>query len=119
MALILKFRDLDDGINRMRELLSLCREMLGDFGVSVMELEERDGKLYSQIGRFYSFILNGEEKDIPVTDTRLGDSIIDSETGFGAYDYVENRPSYGKRRFASTYDLRDYPEIKSYPLMWD
>lgn len=119
MALILKFRDLDDGINRMRELLSLCREMLGDFGVSVMELEEWDGKLYSQIGRFYSFILNGEEKDIPVTDTRLGDSIIDSETGFGAYDYVENRPSYGKRRFASTYDLRDYPESKSYPGMWD
>ncbi|PLY35824.1 conjugal transfer protein [Pectobacterium carotovorum] len=118
MALILKYRDLDDGISRMIELLGLCREMLGDYGVSVMGMEERDGKLYSQIGRFYSFVLNGIEKDIPITDTRLGDCIIESETAFGAYDYVENRPYNGQRRFASTYDLRDFPS-KSVPGMWD
>lgn len=118
MALILKFRDLDEGIGRMTELLSICQEMLGDFGVTVMGMEERDGKLYSQAGRFYSFIMNGVEQDVPITDTRLGDAIIDSETGFGAYDYVENRPFHGKRRFAATYDLRDYPD-KSIPGMWD
>lgn len=119
MALILKYRDLDEGIGRMLELLSLSREMLGDFGVSVMGMEERNDRLFSQIGRFYSYILNGVEKDIPVTDTRLGDAIINGETGFGAYDYVENRSYCGFRRFATTYDLRDYPEENSVPGMWD
>jgi len=118
MALILKYRDLDDGIKRMGELVSICKETLGDFGVTVMGMEERNGRLYSQTGRFYSFLLNGIEQDVPITDTCLGDAIINSETSFGAYDYVENRPYNGKRRFATTYDLRDYPEESS-PGMWD
>ncbi|ENN5873296.1 conjugal transfer protein [Salmonella enterica] len=118
MALILKYRDLDQGIANMMDLLSLCREMMSDFGPTVMSMEERNGRLYSQIGRFYSFIFNGVDVDVPVTDTPLGDAIIESETAFGAYDYVENRPYSGQRRFASTYDLRDYPE-ESYPGMWD
>lgn len=118
MALILKYRDLDDGIKRMNELTAICRETLGDFGVTVMKMEERHGRLYSQTGRFYSFLLNGAEQDVPVTDTCLGDAIIESETSFGAYDYVENRPYQGKRRFATTWDLRDYPE-ESTPGMWD
>ncbi|MDI5690899.1 hypothetical protein MJL28_23360 [Salmonella enterica subsp. enterica serovar Kentucky] len=63
-------------------------------------------------------MFNGVDVDVPVTDTPLGDAIIESETAFGAYDYVENRPYSGQRRFASTYDLRDYPE-ESYPGMWD
>lgn len=119
MALILKYRDLDEGIARMNDLLSLCREMLVEFGVEVMAMEEKnDGNIYSQIGRFYSFMFNGVERPVPITDTRLGDVVLDGETAFGAYDYVENRPYHGVTRFASTYDLRDYPD-ESIPGMWD
>lgn len=118
MALMLKYRDLDEGIKRLSELVAICRETLGDFGVTVMGMEEREGRVYSQIGRFYTSILNGVEQDVPITDTCLGEAIIESETSFGAYDYVENRPYKGPPRFASTYDLRDYPETSS-PGMWD
>lgn len=118
MVLMLKYQDLEEGIARMGDLLSICKEMLATFGIKIMGMEENDGKLYSQIGQFFSFILNGTAHPVPITDSRLGDLIIDSETAFGAYDYVENRPYRGKTRFASTFDLRDYPEATT-PGMWD
>lgn len=119
MALILKYRDLDEGIGRMGDLLAICKAMLATFGITIMGMEEsQEGALNSQVGEFYSFLLNGVEHAVPITDSRLGDTIIDSETAFGAYDYVENRPYRGPTRFASTYDLRDYPE-ESTPGMWD
>ncbi|MBF9259521.1 conjugal transfer protein, partial [Acinetobacter baumannii] len=74
---------------------------------------------YSQIGRFYSLLFNGREQAVRLSDTRLGEAIIDSVTSFGAYDFVENRPNHGGRRFATTYDLRDYPSEGSRPGMWD
>jgi type IV secretion system protein VirB4 len=120
ITLILKYRDLEDGISRMKELLTMSDTMLASYDPSVLGIESsRDGKtIRSQIGRFYSYILNGKEKDILLCDTRLGDAVIDSVTNFEAYDFVENRPNQGGNRFATTYDLRDYP-TKSVPGMWD
>lgn len=118
MALILKHQDLDDGIARMKDLLQICTVMLDKFGVAVVGMAERHGQLYSEIGRFYSLILNGTDTDVLIGESRLGDAMIDSETAFGAYDYVENRPYSGERRFATTYDLFEYP-AKSQPGMWD
>ena len=123
-ALILKYSDLDDGIARMEDLLRICKVMLGEFGVSFLSMEERaggrhaDAHLYTEVGRFYYYLLNGLDNDVLITDTRIGDTIIDGETGFGAYDYVENRPYSGPTRYASTWDLRSLPK-KSRPGMWD
>lgn len=119
IALILKYQDLEEGIARMVELLTIAESMLEPFGVATMGMEENEhGGLYSQIGRFYSLLLNGHEQNILISDTRLGDAVIDSETAFGAYDYVENRPNHSQRRYATTFDLRDYPD-ESIPGMWD
>lgn len=119
MAFILKYKDLDEGISRMNEILIMVDKMLGAFEPSVLGLEENDSaSVYSQIGRYFSLILNGEEQDVMVSDTRLGDAVIDSVTNFAPYDYVENRPNSGGVRYASTYDLRDYPS-RTVPGMWD
>jgi type IV secretion system protein VirB4 len=119
-ALILKYRDLDDGIQRMDDLLATSKKMLADFDPAIMNMEENQhSALFSQIGRFYSGLFNGEEQDVLVSDTRLGDAVIDSVTSFGAYDFVENRPNSGGQRFATTYDLRDYPTKGSKPGMWN
>lgn len=118
MGLILKHKDLDDGIARMKDLLQISTVMLDKFGVTVLGMEERNGQLFSEVGRFYSLILNGTDQDVMIGESRLGDAVIDSETGFGAYDYVENRPYSGKTRFAATYDLMDLPE-ETEPGMWD
>lgn len=118
MGLILKHHDLDDGIARMKDLLQICTVMLDKFGVTVLGIEERNGQLFSEVGRFYSLILNGVDMDVMIGENRLGDAMIDSETAFGAYDYVENRPYSGQKRFATTYDLFEYP-AKSQPGMWD
>lgn len=120
LALILKYRDLDDGIRVMQELLSLSETMLQDYDPAFMGLEENEhGALLSQVGRYYGELINGHEQDVLVSDTRLGDAIINSVTSFDNYDFVMNRPNRGGQRFATTYDLRDYPGAGSDPGMWD
>lgn len=120
LALILKYRDLDDGIRLMQELQSLSDTMLRDYDPAFMGLEENEnGALFSQVGRYYSQLINGHEQDVLVSDTRLGDAIINSVTSFDNYDFVENRPNRGGVRYATTYDLRDYPGGGSSPGMWD
>lgn len=118
-ALIIKYDDLDEGIARMRELITVSETMLEPFDVSFLGMEEnKHGALFSQVGRFYSLLFNGQEQDILVSDTRLGDAVIDSVTNFDGYDFIENRPNKGGARFCTTYDLRDYPAIST-PGMWD
>ncbi len=120
LALVLKYRELDEGIRRMRELLTISSTMLARYDPAIMALEENEhGALFSQMGRYYSLLLNGHEQDVLVSDTRLGDAMIDSVTSFDQYDFIENRPNRGGQRFATTYDLRDYPGGGSYPGMWD
>ncbi len=120
LALVLKYRDLDAGIKSMQELLTISSTMLAKYDVAIMGMEENaHGAIYSQIGRFYSQLFNGHEQDVLCSDTRLGEAVIDSVTNFGEYDFVENRPNRGGTRFATTYDLRDYPSAGSSPGMWD
>ncbi len=120
LALVLKYSDLDDGIRRMTELLTLSSTMLSRYDASIMGLEENgNDSLFSQIGRYFSLLINGHEQDVLVSDTRIGDALIDSVTSFDHYDFIENRPNRGGQRFATTYDLRDYPGGGSYPGMWD
>ena len=120
LALILKYRDLDSGIKAMQELLTISQTMLAKYDMAIMGMEENaHGAVFSQIGRFYSQLFNGHEQDVLVSDTRLGDAVIDSVTNFAEYDFIENRPNRGGQRFATTYDLRDYPAGGSEPGMWD
>jgi len=120
LAIILKYRDLDAGEKSMKELLTISSTMLAKYDISIMGMEvNAHGAVYSQIGRFFSELINGKEKDVLCSDTRLGDAVIDSVTNFEAYDFVENRPNPGGQRFATTYDLRDYPAGGSAPGMWD
>jgi type IV secretion system protein VirB4 len=120
IALILKYREVDEGIRRMSELLTISETLLAEYDPALMGLHENEhGALYSQMARYFSLLINGHEKDVLVSDTRLGDAMIDSVTSFGQYDFIENRPNRGGQRFATTYDLRDYPGSGSYPGMWD
>jgi len=119
MAFILKYKDLDDGISRMSDILIMVNKMLAGFEPSVLGMEENAaGSVYSQVGRYISLLLNGEEQNVLASSTRLGDAVIDSVTNFAPYDFVENRPNSGGTRYATTFDLRDYPS-KTVPGMWD
>jgi type IV secretion system protein VirB4 len=120
IAFILKYKDtIHEGISRMKEIHEIGKKMLSAFEPTLLGIDEpSSGALYSQVGRFLSLIVNGFETDVLVSDTRLGDAVIDSTTNFSPYDYVEVRPNRGGIRYATTYDLRDYP-MKSKPGMWD
>lgn len=120
VALIIRYRNLDDGIRKMKELLTMTTTMLSDYQPTIMGLEtNKHGAIFSQIGRFYSMVINTHEKDVLCSDTRLGDAIIDSVTTFGEYDFVEIHPNRGGRQYATTWDLRDYPSAGSKKAMWD
>ncbi len=120
LVLILRYRDLDDGIKRMTELLMVSRTMLADYDPAFMGIEEnRHGALISQVGRFFSQVFNGDEQDVLIGDTRLGDAVIDSVTNFEAMDYVQVRPNKGGKRYATTYDLRSLPNAGTFSGIWD
>lgn len=119
IAFILKYRDLDEGISRMTDILIMVEKMLSTFEPSILGVEENFvGSVFSQVGRYVSLLINGQEQDILLSDTRLSDAVIDGVTNFAPYDYVENRPNSGGVRYATTYDLRDYPS-RTVPGMWD
>ncbi|MNM38138.1 Type IV secretion system protein virB4 [compost metagenome] len=120
LVLILRYRDLDDGLKRMKDLLMVSKTMLADYDPAFMGIEENaHGALISQVGRFFSQVFNGHEQDVLVGNTRLGDAVIDSVTSFGALDYVQNRPNRGGTRYATTYDLRSLPNAGTFSGMWD
>lgn len=119
MAFILKYKDLDEGMSRMNDILIMANKMLDDFEPSVLGLEENAAEsVFSQVGRFVSMLINGAEQDVLCSSTRIGDAVIDSVTNFAPYDFIENRPNSGGARYCTTYDLRDYPS-KTVPGMWD
>ena len=120
LALVLKYRDFEDGVRRMKELLTISETMLQEYDPAFMALEENEhSALFSQTGRFYSLLLNGHEQDVLCSDTRLGDAMINSVTSFDQYDFIVNRPNRGCQRFANHRDLHDYPGAGSSPGMWD
>ncbi|KPX10662.1 putative VirB4, partial [Pseudomonas syringae pv. cunninghamiae] len=54
IALILKYREVDEGIERMSDLLSLSETLLAEYDPVIMGLEENEhGALFSQIGRYF------------------------------------------------------------------
>lgn len=76
IAVILKYRDIEDGIRRMSELLAISKTMLAKYDPALMGLEENEhGALYSQTARYFGLLLNGHEQDVLVSDTRLGDAM--------------------------------------------
>ncbi|MDN4500154.1 conjugal transfer protein [Pseudomonas mosselii] len=119
MALILKYSDLDEGIQRMQQLIVMTESMLEPFQPTFLGLEDHQANVViSQVGRFLSQLFNGHEQEIECSDTRLGDSAIDSVTSFAAYDFVECRANRGGVRYATTFDLRGYPR-KTKAGMWN
>lgn len=119
MALILKFTHLEEGVSRMQQLITMAETMLEPFQPTFLRLESRQVDVVaSQAGRFLSRLFNGYEKDVVCSDTRLGDAVIDGATSFTAYDFVEVWPNRGGKRFATTFDLQNYPR-KAKAGMWN
>ncbi|MDP4987943.1 MAG: hypothetical protein NWQ08_07465, partial [Porticoccaceae bacterium] len=68
LGLVLKYRELDDGIRRMQELLTVSDTMLAGYDPAFMGMEENGhGALFSQIGRYFSLLLNGHEQDVLIS----------------------------------------------------
>ncbi|HBZ8014609.1 TPA: conjugal transfer protein [Klebsiella pneumoniae] len=118
-ALVLKYSDLDFAEARMKEYLELARNMLAPFQPKILGVREENGVLYSEICEQLFYYFNGYRKKCVLTDTtRITDAMIDSVTSFENYDFIEIHPNKGGKRYAVTYDLRDFP-IKPRVGMFD
>ncbi|EBJ5156713.1 conjugal transfer protein [Salmonella enterica] len=118
-CLVLKYSDLEFAESRMKEYLELARNMLAPFQPKVLGVREENGMYYSEICEQLFFYFNGYRKKCILTDsTRISDAMIDSVTSFGNYDFIEIHPNKGGKRYAVTYDLRDFP-IKPRVGMFD
>lgn len=119
MAFILKYVDLTDGIKRMQQLIDMTLKMLAPFQPTFMGLEDSQHEaVYTQVGRYFSVLFNGHEKNVACNDVMVSDAMIDSVTDFAPYDYIETRPNRGGARYGTTYDLQGFPK-HSIQGMWD
>ncbi|WP_052272037.1 VirB4 family type IV secretion system protein [Pantoea sp. CFSAN033090] len=118
-ALVLKYSDLDFAEARMKEYLELAKNMLAPFQPKVLGVREENGVYYSEICEQLFYYFNGYRKKCILTDTtRISDAMIDSVTSFENYDFIEIHPNRGGKRYATTYDMRDFP-IKPRVGMFD
>lgn len=118
-CIVLKYNDLDYAEARIREYIDLAKNMLSVFKPKVLGVRYEGETVYDEITEQLSLYINGYRKKCVLSDTtRISDAMIDSVINFDNYDFIEIHPNRGGKRYAVTYDLRDYPK-KSRVGMWD
>jgi type IV secretion system protein VirB4 len=107
MSLVLKLDDLEEGIVELEDLGETVMKQLVAYDPEYLTTFERNGMLFSQPYRFMGELINGVEEDIPVTDAPGYELIPNAWLHFG-YDVLEIRGE-AKSKFATCYDLKDFP----------
>lgn len=108
VSLILKYEDLDDGIKAIEQLADDASKSLRIYDPEFLETYERNGILFSSAYSFLGEMWNGVEEEQPVTGSPARTTIASSWV-HGHYDTIEIRSDVATK-FATCYDLRDFPE---------
>lgn len=111
ISLVLKYDDINDGIQELEELGLYVSKVLGKYGVEMLGIYERNGIVFSETYRFLSYLANGfDDDEVPVTSTPLAEVLGESSLHFGA-DILEIRGSAAEKvKYATCWDMKDFPE---------
>jgi len=110
ISLVLKYNDIDDGIQELEELGVFVEKSLRRYDVEMLGMVERNGILFSDIYKFLGYLANGFEEDIPVTATPLAEVLGNSHLHFGV-DVLELRGNHpDQTKYATLYDLKGFPD---------
>lgn len=105
---VLKTEDIAEGTEELEELGQSMFKALLAYDPEVLTVFERNGVLFSSAYQFIGTLVNGVDERVPVTQTRAQELIPSAWLHFH-YDTVEIRSDHATR-FASCYDLKDYPK---------
>lgn len=98
---------INDGIDDLKEIISQAQSILE--GMSIKVLGVRDGFISEISSDYLSQIINNAINDIPLSGTRIKNSIPNSDFFFG-FDVAEfkNFDSYDNK-FCTNYIIKDFP----------
>ncbi|EEP7800087.1 conjugal transfer protein [Salmonella enterica] len=119
VTFVLKYSDFNDGVEQLTNINNQALTVFKNFNCSLLTVQDSANGLYlCENSQFLSFLLNGQETQIPLSHTPVVESIQSSEWAFG-YDVEEIRNKETlDSRFAVSYLLKDYP-AKTKNGMWD
>ncbi len=95
--------------NLLSELTDQLLNELDDFGAKKLALYKIDNQYYSEQLRFFSKILNLEERDFPLEETDLSNQIADCKIIFGKnmLEVIKDN----QKHYATIFSIKDYCEL--------
>ncbi|HBP4970054.1 TPA: conjugal transfer protein TraE [Pseudomonas aeruginosa] len=110
--------DIGQGIEALNMLLDFALKALNRYDPVALGVEiNSHGVAHSQIGGFLARLLNHNDDIVPLSSDELINTIQTSELFFG-FDLCEVRPAQGGKKYATYFDLREYPD-ESKRGMWN
>ena len=112
LTVILKPQDEDelkDTIRELEEIQSALTQSLSSYEVEVLKTYDKPAGLFSEVYEFFGYLYNGFWEAIPVTASPLFQTIASSTLHFH-HSYLEMRLPTGTTRYATLYDLKDFPD---------
>lgn len=110
--------DIEEGIDKLNQLLDFVLKSLRRYDPVALGVEtNQHGVKHSVIGGYLAKLLNLSDDIIPLSSDELCETIQTAELNFG-FDLCEIRPANGGKRYATYFDLREFPE-ESRRGMWN
>ncbi|PMS15611.1 transporter [Trinickia dabaoshanensis] len=108
LTAVLRGDDLRETVKELEELGDAILKTLAGYDPEPLGVFIRNSVLFSEPFQFIAELINGVDEPIPVTQV-TGRELIGSSWLHFHYDTVEIRTN-DRTRFASCYDLKDYPK---------
>jgi type IV secretion system protein VirB4 len=117
VSFVMKYEDLDEGIEAMDALLDFVQASLPEYEPLALGVDAEHGYPLSDIGSYLAELVNGHADAVPLSSNLITNTMLTGNLHFG-YDVAELRPAKGGKRYATFYDLREFPE-ESKKGMWN
>ena len=117
ITFVLKYKKgLSNGESELDDLLKIAKTVLKGFDCSILSLSD-DGSRCSNV-EFLSYLLNNNERKIPLVSNKVVDVVGHSDWHFG-YDLLEirNADSHSSK-YATFFELDGFP-LTTHAGMWD
>jgi type IV secretion system protein VirB4 len=119
ISFVYKYKDnLTKSIQSFNHLINFILNALKQYEPRALGIKiNKYGITQSEIGSFLAKIINNNNDIIPISSTPIMNSIQTAEIAFG-FDLCEIRPTKGGKKYATYFDLREYPD-ESKRGMWN
>lgn len=105
---VLKYKEIDDGLNDIEEIKSSLLNGLAAYDPVVLSAYQNEhGVVFSEVYEFFGELINGEKEPMLITTDPAFHSIPTADIHFGSRVH-EIRTASGKQKWFKAYDLRDF-----------